>query len=95
MVDVPHPLYSPDIALCNFVLFPKLKLKLKRHCFDIIQEIKKECQAVLDSLQGRDFTELLKGGRGAGINAYTPKETILKGIVPIFKIKLANLLFLA
>jgi histone-lysine N-methyltransferase SETMAR len=26
---LPHPTYSPDLALCYFYLFPKLKLKLK------------------------------------------------------------------
>jgi hypothetical protein len=29
MVIVPHPLYSPDSAPCDFALFPKLKMKLK------------------------------------------------------------------
>jgi histone-lysine N-methyltransferase SETMAR len=29
MVIVPHPPYSPDLAPCDFALFPKLKMKLK------------------------------------------------------------------
>jgi transposase len=29
MVIVPHPPYSPDLAPCDFFLFPKLKMKLK------------------------------------------------------------------
>jgi hypothetical protein len=29
MAVIPHPLYSPDLAPCDFFLFPKLKLKLK------------------------------------------------------------------
>jgi len=29
MTVVPHPLYSPDLAPCDFFLFPKLKMKLK------------------------------------------------------------------
>jgi hypothetical protein len=29
MVIVPHPPYSPDLAPCDFTLFPKLKMKLK------------------------------------------------------------------
>jgi hypothetical protein len=28
-VIVPHPLYSLDVAPCDFALFPKLKMKLK------------------------------------------------------------------
>jgi histone-lysine N-methyltransferase SETMAR len=29
MVIVPHLPYSPDLAPCDFALFPKLKMKLK------------------------------------------------------------------
>ena len=29
MTVVPHPPYSPDLAPCDFFLFPKLKLRLK------------------------------------------------------------------
>jgi hypothetical protein len=29
MVIIPYPPYSPDLADCNFVLFPKLKMNLK------------------------------------------------------------------
>jgi transposase len=29
VVIVPHPPYLPDLAQCNFALFPKLKIKLK------------------------------------------------------------------
>jgi hypothetical protein len=29
MVIIPRPLYSLDLALCDFTLFPKLKMKLK------------------------------------------------------------------
>jgi hypothetical protein len=28
MVIVPHPPYSPDLAPCDFALFPKLEMKL-------------------------------------------------------------------
>jgi hypothetical protein len=32
MVIGPHPPYSPDLVPCDFVLFPKLKMKLNgRH----------------------------------------------------------------
>jgi hypothetical protein len=29
MVIIPHPSYSPDLAHCDFALFPKLKMNLK------------------------------------------------------------------
>jgi len=32
MTTVPHPAYSPDLAPCDFYVFPKTKLRLKgRH----------------------------------------------------------------
>jgi transposase len=46
---IPHPPYSPDLAPCDFFLFPKMKLKLKGRRFDTIEEIQAETQKVLDT----------------------------------------------
>jgi hypothetical protein len=48
MVIVPHPSDSPDLAPCDFVLFPNLKMKLK-------ERFEAESQAVLDSIKENDF----------------------------------------
>jgi hypothetical protein len=42
MAVIHHPPYSPDLIPCDFFLFPKIKLKLKGHRFDIIEEIQDE-----------------------------------------------------
>jgi hypothetical protein len=42
MAVIPHPPYSPDLAPCDFFLFPKMKLKLKGRRFDTIEEIQAE-----------------------------------------------------
>jgi len=55
MTVVPHPPYSPDLAPCDFFLFPKLKLRMKGRRFDTIQEIQEESQRVLDTIPKRDF----------------------------------------
>ena len=48
---VPHPLYSPDLAPCNFWLFPKL-----RGCrYETIEELKKALTKVIDTLTQKDF----------------------------------------
>jgi len=47
---IPHLLYSPDLAPCDFFLFPKMKLKLKGRRFKTIEEIQAESQRVLDTL---------------------------------------------
>jgi hypothetical protein len=55
MAVIPHPLYSPDLAPCDFFLFPKMELKLKGHWFDTTEEIWAELQRVLNTLIEKDF----------------------------------------
>jgi hypothetical protein len=55
MVIVPHPPYSPDLAPCDFALFPKLKMKLKGRRFETVSDIQRESQAVFDSMKENDF----------------------------------------
>ena len=48
---VPHRLYSPDLAPCDFWLFPKLK-----GCrYETIEEIKEAVMKVIDTLTLEDF----------------------------------------
>jgi hypothetical protein len=62
MALIPHPPYSPDLALCDF-LFPKIKLKLKGHRFDTIEEIQAESQRMIDTLTEKDFREAFQKWR--------------------------------
>ena len=48
---VPHPPYSPDLALCDFCLFPKL-----RDCrSERIEEMKEAVMKVIDMLPQEDY----------------------------------------
>ena len=48
---VPHPLYSPDLAPCDFCLFPKL-----RGCrSETIEETKEAVTKVIDMFTQEDF----------------------------------------
>ena len=48
---VPHPPYSPDLAPCNFWLFPKL-----RGCrYETIEEMKEAETRVINTLTQEDF----------------------------------------
>jgi hypothetical protein len=78
MVIIPHPAYLPDLAPCDFVLFPKLKMKLKGRCFEIVSDIQRESQVILDSSKKNDFHGAFEAGKNDGIAVYIPKETILK-----------------
>ena len=47
----PQPPYSPDLASCNFCLFPKL-----RGCrYEAIEEMKEDVTKVIDTLTQEDF----------------------------------------
>ena len=48
---IPHPPYCPDLALCDFWLFPKL-----RGCrSETIEEMKEAVTKVIDTLTKEDF----------------------------------------
>jgi transposase len=47
---IPHPSYSPDLTPCEFFLFPKMKLKLKRQNFDSTEEIQNDSQKMMKTL---------------------------------------------
>jgi hypothetical protein len=66
MVFIPNPSYSPDLAPCDFFLFPKMKLKLKRRRFDTIEEIQAESQRLLGTLTEKDFQKTLQNGGDGG-----------------------------
>ena len=52
---VAHPPYSPDLALCDFWLFPKLKEKLRDCRYETIEEMKEAVTKVIDMLTQKDF----------------------------------------
>ena len=48
-----QPPYSPDLALCDFWLFPKLR----GCCYETIEEMKEAVTKVIDTLTQKDFDE--------------------------------------
>jgi hypothetical protein len=63
MVVILHPLHSPDLARCDFFLFPNMKLKLKGRWFDTSEEIQAKSQRVFDTLTEKDFQEVFQKWR--------------------------------
>ena len=51
MKTVPQPPYSPDLAPCNFWLFPKLRCC----CYETIEEMKEAVMKIIDTLTQEDF----------------------------------------
>ena len=52
---VPQPPYSPDLAPCEFCLFPKVKEKLKGCPYETIEEMKEAVTKATDTLTQKDF----------------------------------------
>ena len=48
---VPHRPYSPDLAPCDFWLYPKLR----GWCYETIKEMKETVTKVIDTLTQEDF----------------------------------------
>jgi hypothetical protein len=63
MAVIPQPPYSPDLALCDFFLFQKMKLKLKGRLFDTREEIHAESPRGINTLTEKGFKELFQKWR--------------------------------
>lgn len=50
-----HPPYSPDLAPCDFYLFPKVKSALKGRHFRSVEEVKAETAKLLKALTPEDL----------------------------------------
>ncbi len=55
VVNVPYPPYSPNLALCDFIIFSKLKLALKGPHLGDLGGIKSKMAAYQQSIPKSDF----------------------------------------
>lgn len=78
---LPRPLYSPNLVLCIFFFFPKLKIKLKGQRFDNDKQNLVESHACWTHSPKTIFRMHSVCGRSTGIGAWTPKGTTLKVMV--------------
>jgi len=56
----PYPPYSPDLAPCDFWLFPKVKMTMKGKHFELTQDIKAAMTVQLKTLTKEDFQNSLR-----------------------------------
>ena len=52
-----HPLYSPDLALCDFWLFPYLKDQIRGKHYESLDDIKVAVQQALANLHEEEFKD--------------------------------------
>ena len=73
-----HPPYSPDLAPCDFFLFPTLKKILRGRQFDDVADLQRAVQSAIASLGSSAYRIVsihgLKGLKGA----FHSKESTLK-----------------
>jgi len=55
ITSLPHPPCSPDLAPCDFVLFPKLKTHLKGHNFGTVENVQAAATRALNNISSEDF----------------------------------------
>ena len=56
-----HPAYSPDLALSDFFLFPKMKEILKGRYFDDIDDSRSNTTAALKAIPQNQFQNCFEG----------------------------------
>ena len=52
---IPHPPYSPDLAPCDFSLFPRVKCQIKVKRFADVSEVKKKTLEVRNNISTEEF----------------------------------------
>ena len=52
---LPHPPYSPDLAPCDFFLFPKIKKELGGMRFERIQELARTVKSITNNISQEDY----------------------------------------
>jgi histone-lysine N-methyltransferase SETMAR len=55
IMKLDHPPYSPDLAPCDFWLFPKLKTALKGHRFSDIADFQGHVMTILQIIPEEEF----------------------------------------
>jgi hypothetical protein len=67
--SAPHPLCSPDLAPCDFFLFPRMKGQKKGKRFADVREVKKKTLDVLNNISTEKIsTNVFSSGKNVGTN---------------------------
>jgi hypothetical protein len=78
IMKLDHPTYSPDLALCDFWLFPKLKTALKGHIFLDTADIQGHAMTILQSIPEEEFQKCFQQCKQDSLTVLVRKETTLK-----------------
>ena len=73
-----QPPYSPDLAPCDFWLFPKLKSPFKGKRFQTISEIQENTTGQLMAIPTKDFAECFEQWKGCWENCVRSQGAYFK-----------------
>ena len=76
----PPPPYSPDLAPCDFFLFPRMKRDLKEKRFQNVEEVRKKRRRHWRLSLCKSSRTVLNNGKGGGISVLILKDSILRAI---------------
>ena len=75
---VPHLPYSPDLAPCDFCLFPKFKEKHRGCRYETIEEMKEAVKKVIDTLTQEYFYWGLPEVVGTVVQVHCSRRRLLR-----------------
>ncbi len=75
-----HPPYSPDLAPCNFALFPKLKSLIRGEKFENLKDLEAATRKILSSFKPDFFDLAIHDRPKDGKNAAMSMVTTLRGM---------------
>jgi len=79
MTVISQPPYSPDLAPCDFFLFPHMKHQMKGKCFADVSKVKRKMLEVLNNISTEEFPRnVFSSGKNVGTNVSSQKESTLK-----------------
>jgi hypothetical protein len=79
MAVVPHLSYLPDLAPCDFFLFPRVKSKLKGRRFQDVTEIQEQSLTVLQAIPKSRFLRCFQQWRKRWIRCINSEGEYFKG----------------
>ena len=57
---LPHPPYSPDLAQCDFWLFPRIKKHLKGRNFSCNSEVEEALRNIISDIEENEFKDAIQ-----------------------------------
>ena len=86
ITTVEHPAYSPDLAPCDFFLFPKIKKIMRANILGMCKQFKAKWRVFLRDYPKRNCSFASNSGRCVGKSVYKVKGSTLRVIILLYLI---------